>query len=77
MKQRFLLCKKRDESSTFANLPDRKTASEIGSETFSLLYLKLIASLFSIFSADDFLICESKITSNKTLTFFLQTVTHS
>ena len=55
----FALKIKIKEPSTSAKLPDLKTAYDICSETFSLLYLKISSSLYSTSSFDDFWDCES------------------
>ena len=66
-----------DEASTSANLLDLKTASDFGSQTFSLLYPKLSSSLYSTSSVDDILTCESEKLSNIASNSSSQPVTHS
>ena len=63
-----------DEPSTSTNPPDLKTASDLSTETFSLLFPKLSSSLYSTSSVDDFLNYESQDSWSKTLTSSTQRV---
>ena len=66
-----------DKLSTSATVLDLKTASDSSSETFSLLYPKVISVFHSTSSVDGFLSCESEDSTNNLLWSSFRTVAHS